>query len=361
MRHLATIREITTLRPIAGADRIEVAQVDGWECVVQKGEFHTGEHIVYIEVDSIVPERPEFEFLRDRKFRVRTIKLRGQVSQGLVLPLSILPNGAPTNLGADVTDVLGIKKYDPEAQQEAQLLTKQPIKPKSALVRFLMRFKWYRKLFMKSKRKGGFPDWIVKTDETRIQNLTALFEAERNKGTEFSVTEKMDGQSATYYLRKVSRRKCEFGVCSRNIYLGTPDNSSYWTVAKKYNIEKVLRQLIGDYETIVLQGEICGNQIQGNKYHISNYELFAFNLIFPEHKCTTAEIKELLAPYGIRSVPIVEEGKTLPDTIAELVEYSKGYSMVRNGQKREGVVMRNVKNNISFKVINPDFLLAEKD
>lgn len=173
MRHLATIREITTLRPIAGADRIEVAQVDGWECVVQKGEFHTGEHIVYIEVDSIVPERPEFEFLRDRKFRVRTIKLRGQVSQGLVLPLSILPNGAPADLGADVTDVLGIKKYDPEAQQEAQLLTKQPAKPKSALVRFLMRFKWYRKLFMKSKRKGGFPDWIVKTDETRIQNLTA--------------------------------------------------------------------------------------------------------------------------------------------------------------------------------------------
>ena len=103
------------------------------------------------------------------------------------------------------------------------------------------------------------------------------------------------------------------------------------------------------------------NQIQGNKYHISNYELFAFNLIFPDRKCTTAEISELLTPYGIRSVPIVEEGKTLPDTIAELVEYSKGYSVVRNGQKREGVVMRNVKSNISFKVINPDFLLAEKD
>lgn len=251
MRHLATIREIASLRPIAGADRIEVAQVDGWECVVQKGEFHTGEHIVYIEVDSIVPERPEFEFLRDRKFRVRTIKLRGQVSQGLVLPLSILPNGTPAILGADVTDALGIKKYDPEAQQEAQLLTKQPQKPQSAVARFLMRFKWYRKLFMKPKRKGGFPDWIVKTDETRIQNLTTLFEMERNKGTKFSVTEKVDGQSATYYLRKISKRKYEFGVCSRNIYLGTPDNSSYWTIAKKYNIENVLRQLIGDYETIV--------------------------------------------------------------------------------------------------------------
>lgn len=183
----------------------------------------------------------------------------------------------------------------------------------------------------------------------------------RNKGTKFSVTEKVDGQSATYYLRKISKRKYEFGVCSRNIYLGTPDNSSYWTIAKKYNIENVLRQLIGDYETIVLQGEICGNQIQGNKYHISGYDLFAFNLIYPDHKCGTAEIKKLLEPYGIKTVPIVEEGKTLPETIAELVEYSKGKSVVRKEQKREGVVMRNVQSNISFKVINPDFLLAEKD
>ena len=92
MRQLATIRTIADIHPIDGADRIEVAQVDGWECVVQKGEFQPGDKVVYIEVDSIVPERPEFEFLRDRKFRVRTIKLRGQVSQGLVLPLSVLSN-----------------------------------------------------------------------------------------------------------------------------------------------------------------------------------------------------------------------------------------------------------------------------
>lgn len=360
MRHLATIRKISNIRPIPGADRIVVAQVDGWECVVPKDEFHVGDTIVYVEVDSIVPERPEFEFLRDRKFRVRTIKLRGQVSQGLVLPLSILPEGNYP-MGCDVTSVLGIKKYDPEAAQEALLTQKQPQKSKSRLGQFLMRFKWYRKLFMKPKHKGGFPDWIAKTNETRIQNLTTLFDIERKNGTKFSVTEKVDGQSATYYLRKVSRRKYEFGVCSRNIYLGTPDNSSYWTVARKYDIENVLKKLIGEYETVVLQGEICGNQIQGNKYHISGYEFFAFNLIYPDHKCDTAEIQDLLAPFGIETVPIVEEGKVLPDTIAELVEYSKGKSTVRKEQKREGVVMRNVQKNISFKVINPDFLLAEKD
>ena len=360
MRQLATIRTIASTRPIQGADRIEVAQVDGWECVVKKGEFEVGQQIVYVEVDSVMPERPEFEFLRDRKFRVRTIKLRGQVSQGLVLPLDILPAGN-YKLGDDVTELLGVTKYDPQAQQEALLLTKQPQIPTNPIVKFLMRFKWYRRLFMKPKRKGGFPDWIVKTDETRIQNLTTLFDIERKRGTLFSVTEKVDGQSATYFLQKISRRKYEFGVCSRNIRLGTPDNSSYWTIARKYDIENVLKKLIGEYQTIVLQGEICGDGIQGNKYHISGYDFFAFNLIYPDHKCTTAEIKETLAPFGIKSVPIVEEGKALPETIAELVEYSKGKSVVRKEQKREGVVMRNVQNNISFKVINPDFLLAEKD
>lgn len=120
-------------------------------------------------------------------------------------------------------------------------------------------------------------------------------------------------------------------ILSRN----TRITVSYWTIAKKYNIENVLRQLIGDYETIVLQGEICGNQIQGNKYHISGYDLFAFNLIYPDHKCGTAEIKKLLEPYGIKTVPIVEEDKTLPETIAELVEYSKGKQwFVRNKNEK---------------------------
>ena len=224
-----------------------------------------------------------------------------------------------------------------------------------------MRFRWFRKLFSKTKHKYEFPDWIAKTDETRIQNMTKLFETESKRETQFSVTEKMDGQSVTYFLRRISKHKFEFGVCSRNIRLGTPDNSSYWTVAQNYNMENILRQLIGNHDTIVIQGEICGNGIQGNKYHISGYELFVFNLIYPDHKCSTAEIENLVVPLGLKTVPILEEGKTLPATITELVEYAKGYSTVRKEQKREGVVMRNMQSNISFKVINPDFLLAEKD
>lgn len=229
-----------------------------------------------------------------------------------------------------------------------------------------MRFAWYRKLFAKSRRKGEFPEWIAKTDETRIQNLPILFETERDNKTEFSVTEKVDGQSATYFLHKVSKRKYEFGVCSRNIRLTTPDESSYWTVAKQYNIESALRTLrvvIGDgnSENIVLQGEICGSQIQGNKYRINGYEFFAFNLIVDGKKYSTADMQTLLEPLEIQTVPILEEGKTLPETISELVDYAKGNSVVRREQKREGVVMRNSKRNVSFKVISPEFLLAEKD
>lgn len=357
MRTLASVRTISSLKPIPGADKIELATVDGWECVVKKGEFREGETVVYIEVDSIVPERPEFEFLRDRKFRVRTIKLRGQVSQGLVLPMSILPTGRYT-LGSDVTNTLGITKYDPQAQQEAQLL--QNAKPRNKLVKYMMRFSWYRHLFAKPKQKGGFPDWITKTDETRVQNMPAAFEAHRAQGVRFSATEKLDGQSATYFLKKVSRRKYEFGVCSRNIRLSSPDNSSYWAIAQKYNIEKVLKQLIGEHDSVVLQGEICGNGIQGNKYHIGGYELFCFNLHFPGHKCSTKEIAFLVEPFGLKTVPIVAEDIPLPDSITALVEYSKGNSVVRSDQKREGLVLRNAENDISFKVINPDFLLAEK-
>lgn len=337
--------------------------MDGWECVVKKDEFSKGDLCVYVEIDSVVPERPEFEFLRDRKFRVRTIRLRGQISQGLVLPISILPGTVAIEEGADVTEVLGITKYDPEAQKEREVAAKQPAQHKNPFVRYMGRFSWFRKLFLKSKRKGGFPEWIAKTDETRIQNLPELFRMERDRGTPFSVTEKIDGQSATYYLRKWSRFRYEFGVCSRNIKLETPDNSSYWTVAKNYNIELTLRDLAKkmNASTIVLQGEIIGPGIQGNKYNRYTYQFFAFNFIVDGKKYQTESIQRILGRYGISAVPIVGTNILLPETIHDLVEYANHESVLRNGQKREGVVMRNYNRDISFKVINPEFLLEDTE
>ena len=361
MRELATIREVSNIFPIEGADRIEVAQVDGWQCVVQKGEFAVGQQIVYVEVDSIMPEKPEYEFLRQRKFRVRTIKLRGQVSQGLVLPLSVLPSGKRYALGDDVTDVLGIKKYDPQAAQEEKLLkSQQPQHGK--FYTYMMRFKWFRKLFGKTKQqKAVFPSWIVKTDEERIQNCTAMFQREKAAGTLFTATEKIDGQSGTFYLEKTGARKYRFGVCSRNIGLGKPDGSSYWTVAQNLELEKVLRALIGKADRIVLQGEITGPGIQKNKYDLKEYDFHAFNLIYPNRKVTTQEMTEMLKPFGIKTVPIVAENVPLTGEIADMVEFSKGKSVVNPKIKREGVVMRNYDRDISFKIINPDFLLANDE
>mgnify|MGYP000401782880 CR=1 FL=1 len=230
MRHLATIREIASLRPIAGADRIEVAQVDGWECVVQKGEFHTGEHIVYIEVDSIVPERPEFEFLRSKNFRIKTMKMAGVISQGICFPLNILPPGNYVE-GQDVTSIIGVKQYEPTMDKEPLLPTNSKNK--------LSRFHWIRKLI--SSKNCAFPSFIGKTDETRIQNIPYVLKDKR----EWIATEKIDGQSGTFVLvrhkRFLLRDKFEYIVCSRNMRLLNKDNSSYWTVSDKYNIEAALK------------------------------------------------------------------------------------------------------------------------
>jgi hypothetical protein len=252
MRRLATIRTIADIRPIEGADRIVVAQVDGWECVVKKDEFTVGDSVVYIEIDSIVPERPEFEFLRERKFRVRTIRLRQQISQGLVMPMDILPAGY-YRVGDDVTEMLGIKKHDPEAEHELQV-SQRVHEKRNPVFMWFMRFKWFRRIFAKPKRKGGFPDWIVKTDEERIQNKTAMFNIEKNAGTTFTATEKLDGQSVTFFLQKNGRKKYEVGVCSRNIRRNKPNDSSYWTIARDLEIEKVLRACLASRFWRVFEG-----------------------------------------------------------------------------------------------------------
>ena len=359
MRRLATIREIKAIRAIDGADKIECAIVDGWECVIaKKDNFKVGDKIVYIEIDSILPEKPEFEFLRERKFKVRTIKLRKQISQGLVLPLSILPKDT-YNLDDDVTNILGITKYDPEAEQEIKTANQTPKKAANPIVKFLMRFKWFRKLYVKPK-KDGFPDWIVKTDENRLQNMPNMFEVEKELGTKFTCTEKLDGQSVTFFLERIKKNKFEFGVCSRNIRLSNPDNSSWWTVARQINAENVLKFLIGKSNRIVLQGEIIGEGIQGNKYKIKGYDFYAFNLIIDGKKYSTQAMKSMLEIYDIKTVPIIQEDFILKEDIPAMVEYAKGQSTLLD-IKRKGVVIRNYDKNLSFKVINPEFLLAESD
>ncbi len=365
MRKLATVRLITDIRPIQNADRIQCAIVDGWECVVSKADnFCVGDKIVYIEIDSIMPEKPEYEFLRSRKFRVQTLVLRGQVSQGLILPLSVLPDGEWV-VGDDVTDILGVTKYDPELDAEIKASSATKKVERNAISRFLLRFKWYRNLVIKPPRSSAFPNWIKKTDEERIQNMPDLFEQLKTYNTVLSVTEKVDGTSATYFLKKegkkFGRTQYDFGVCSRNRRLIDDNDSHFWRVVHKYEIENVLREMIGDHDYIILQGEITGKGIQGNKYPISeSFNFWAFNLIVDGQKYTTSDMQRELAKHGVMTVPIVTDNFIVPNTIHELVEFVKGKSQIVE-REREGCVFRNMKNNISFKCINPDFLLENEE
>jgi len=377
MRSLASIQKIVDIRPIEGADKIEVATVLGWECVVQKSnKFTVGDYVVFIEPDSVCPETPTFEFLRSRKFRVGTIKLKGQVSQGLVMPMSILPYPHMNDfllIGHDVTDDLKIKKYDPELEAENRLVEKRTEHNKSWIYKFIMKHKILRNFFHHSET-APFPSFLKKTNEDRIQNMPWVLE--KIDADSVCVTEKLDGSSVTMFLMKNPHKwqfwkKHIFGVCSRNIWLKSENNSWYWRIARQISAYQVLKKLIHNNDYICLQGEIVGSGIQRNKYGYHDGELgfFAFNLILPSEKITTPEMESILLDYGIDTVPILDEPFDCK-TVQEAVEYSKDSSVFGCFDEktrtivwspREGIVVRTYNGNISFKVINPDFLLSNQE
>ncbi len=326
MRKLASIQRIKALEPIADADAIEKATVLGWQLVVKKGEFQVGDLCVYCEIDSLLPDRPEFEFLKARGMRIRTVRLRGQISQGICFPLSILPNGTDIQEDTDVTDLLEIIKYEP------------PIPASLAGV-----------------AKGLFPSFIPKTDETRVQVLQETLDKFENERC--YVTEKLDGSSVTYYLKDG-----EFGVCSRNLeLLETPENS-LWKVARQFQIEEKLKSLGGNF---ALQGEIIGEGIQGNLYKLKGQSVQFFNLFdIDNYKFVDFErFTQALESLQLTTVPILATDYTLTNNIASLVDKSKAKSVLNPAVWREGIVIRpltekrDLMGRVSFKAINPEFLL----
>src|SRR5574343_292362 len=239
MRKLASVQKILSLSPIEGADKIELARDLGWNVVVEKDKYKVGEMIVYCEIDSVLPKREEFMFLEPRGMRIRTIKLRGQVSQGICFPLSVLPENLNIEEDMDVIFELGVIKYEP------------PIPANLA-----------------GRVKGNFPLFIPKTDETRVQTM----QKELNKYVGYScyITEKLDGSSATYYIKDGS-----FGVCSRNLDILESEDNSFWKVARELNIEEKLKQLNGNY---AFQGELIGEGVQKNKYGLKGQTVRFFNI-----------------------------------------------------------------------------------
>lgn len=362
-RQLATIQKITDIRAIEGADKIEVCQVLGWECVTKKGEHKVGDLVVYVEIDSILPERAEFEFLRERKFRIKTIKLKKQVSQGIVFGTSILPAGTSILEGTDVTDLLGIKKHDPQATDEQKLQTSAS---KSKVIKYLMGYAIFRWVYFKLNTVDkGWPSWIQKTDEERIQ--VCALKLVDNLDRLWYVTEKLDGQSGTFFYHKTRKwgvPSWQFGVCSRNIWLKKANASNYWKIAQKLGLENKFKKL---KQEIVVQGEILNTNVQGNKYKVTEPDFYVFNVVVDGKRCTLIEMLNFCDLAGLKVVPIMASGfipatlcaesKEVKDVVQAMVKLSAGISKLAPVQ-REGIVCRLVDDTrVSFKAINPEFLL----
>ena len=356
-RALAHIEKIDWIKPIEGKDRIALAGVLGWTVIVQKSDYEVGQKCVFCEIDSVFPEKPEFEFLRSKKFRIKTMKMSGVLSQGICFPLSILPDGN-YEIGVDVTDIIGITQYEPTMDKEEASDTENE-KTVRKYPKFLMRWAWFRKLVLPKKQSKGFPSFISKTDETRIQNAPFYLEMDCN----YVATEKVDGQSGSFTLQRIkgkhfwNRDTYDFAVCSRNLRKWKKDTSSFWSVAEKYNIEQILYQLIGDNEWVAIQGECVASNVQGNKYKVTEPDLYVFNLIYPSGRVGSVEAKKIVGEYGLKFVPIIDESVNLKGmSVADVLKYATGKSQLYD-TLREGIVYRSLDGKQSFKAVSPEFLI----
>ena len=382
-RALAHVEQIVDIQPIPNADKIEVATVLGWKVVIAKADnFKVGDKVVYIEIDSKVPPHPEFEFLKDRKYRVRTIRLRGQYSQGLIMPMSILGK-KDYDVGTDLTKELGITYYVPEdnirkakapkSLKYQSMCARHKELFRRPLFRWLMRRQWGKELlfvfFGKKKDKPKyFPtkfEFIHKTDETRIEALPGLIGYENP----LVVTEKLDGTSSTYILERKGK-KFEFWVLSRNVRQFNEDQDCYhdyniyWAMAKKYDIEKHLREYLEahrDLEYVCVQGESVGS-VQGNPLKLSEDDLYIFNFIDSAHgRFSSVEGKEIVENWGMKWVPILDTNFVMPQDMEEFKVMATAKSVVNPKVLREGIVLRDPTCDLSFKNVSREYLMKHQD
>jgi RNA ligase (TIGR02306 family) len=350
MRKLVSIQKVHSIRPIDGADAIEAVSVQGWHLVAKKGEFKNGDLCVFFEIDSVLPDMKTkkelageevtdddlvFEFMRNRKFKVKTIKLRGQISQGLAIPPSNFPqlNGMRLVEDMELTERLNVRKYDPEAES---LINGTGTK---------------------------FKEGIRKTDETRVQSMKKSLR--KVEGIDGYVAEKMEGSSTTFYLVDNV-----FGVCSRNLDVdANPERlDDRWKLALEHDVEQLMRDYdakngIGNF---AIQAEMIGPGIQGNIYGLDKKEfrIFTFFKEREQRYSTYDELIHLIEETGLPLVPIIDDNFTITSDVDALVELSIGNSKLAN-RSREGIVIRSKDYTesgeiFSCKAINPNYLLKQK-
>lgn len=363
--NLATIQRINEIVPIEGADNIELVKVLGWQVVVKKGEYQVNDLCCYIQIDTVVPEKEYFEFLRERKFRVRTIKLRKQISQGLIVPLSILPNSdRPMKWGytegTDVTDIIGITKY--EKPDNNPIRESKPKRPTAFWKRLKYDFKyhflyrWFPKL--RPKTRSVFPKHLVPiTDEERIQNIPKVLEQYRGK--DFIASYKLDGSSITIIHEKNFLGKSVYRICSRRFELHDKNNDWY-EVFTNANFKEYVDLLVTIFNTndIIVQGEAIGS-FNGNHHNLNTNEIRLFNIYVNGKRINQKEFIDICETHQIPHCPKYWEGK-LEFTLPEILEFAQIKDIINPTVEAEGLVFRCVEDGLSFKCINNNYLLNEK-
>lgn len=347
MHDLATVSVIQKIESIEGRDRIELATVENYSSIVQKGQFREGEKVVYIYYDAILPVREEFEFLRKRcwspkynGFRIKPMKMGGVVSEGLVMPLSILKDGDSLPLGTVVTDMLSIRRYAPEEENVKYVpQVKVPSWAKLPVLSLV-----YRKFFSKSSRGMDYPVTVPKADE---ENIEKCWDKVASMNDEFIVTEKMEGTAVMYMLD----RKKRLHVFSHNREAGF---TGVWgAVADEYRIETGLRKLRSVLRIdIAIEGEICAPGIQKNIYGFSEprFFLYAAYDIRTGRRLSWSELERLAAMLVLETVPFIKKSRILPSLDAMLAdcEGKSVFSQVKN-PPREGLVWRTEDGRVHFK------------
>lgn len=348
MRKLASIQYVWNIEPIPDADRIELAHVLGWACVVNKGEFKPMDFGVYFEIDSFLPIRPEFEFLRSSSYKntdimgegflLRTKKFKGQISQGLLLPLTAFPElaGETWEPGDDVTELLGVRKYEIEERATTG-----------------------------GNIIGTLPYDIPHTDETRIQAEPELLR--EFSGLDYYISTKMDGSS-----HSVSIDEHGFHVTGHNYEYKNDGSSGFYEYVNRIGLRQRMYGFMNlkGVKTLTIQGELCAPGIQKNPLKLQTPAWYVFTVRVDGKRVGLEKMQEICRYLGLMTVPVEEIGTDLPSkypTVESLLSRAEGD--YPNGGKKEGIVVRPVTPvysrtigaELSFKVVNNKYLLKNKE
>ena len=318
-RKLASIQRITSVEPFLVADNSEIVMVNNWTTISQKGEFQLNDLCVYIEIDSVVPPIPEFDFLKHKNFRVRPLKLKGVTSQGLSVPISVLDHnnhvGLATGLGigTDVTTLLGVRKYVPKVS-----------------------------VHLEGDIKEKRPPFVKRTKEVQINKHLELLE-ELNNTTVYLST-KVDGTCMSVYSYTktdcpVYRDRRVFGVCNRNFSLKSSYKNAYWKMTRTLDLfDKLNAHPLRD-KFVVIQGELCGPGIQRNKLELTKIEWLVFNVWIDGELTSLNEMQKTCEILGLKTVPIEEDNLVFEHSLEWLIERAKGtYAGTIN--EKEGIIIR---------------------